>query len=838
MTNGLDRTNDVFMLAADLVNQSNRNIFLTGKAGTGKTTFLRYIRENSLKQIAVVAPTGVAAINAGGVTIHSFFQLPFSPYLPEAHGSMGRSEVTNKHTLLGKIKLTRDRIKVLQQLELLIIDEISMVRCDVLDAIDVVLRHFRHRHAETFGGVQVLVIGDMYQLPPVAIDQEWNLLSQYYVSPYFFDSRVMQQAPPVYVAFEKIYRQSDDRFIDLLNQVRNNSLTAEGKQLLAERYQPDFQLNKNDGYIVLTTHNYKADAINGEALSKLSTKSFSFKAAIEGEFNEKAYPADEMLQLKEGAQVMFIRNDKEKIKRYYNGKIGIITRITQDGIYVQCKEETGEIEVLKETWENIRYSVNKGNNQLEEDVVGSFTQYPLRLAWAITIHKSQGLTFEKVVIDAGAAFAAGQVYVALSRCTSLDGIILHSQITPASLRTDETIVHFSRSYASADQLKDELQRSKKLYQQNILTTLFDLTVIKKSCSALNNLLEEHSKDFNEGALTWIDELEKKIADLNEVAEKFQLHLDYFFSEPVLPEENTGLQNRLTSAAAYFTQHLEALVQVIPESPVATDSKLQAKNYNELLRDLFVLLTERRHLLTTLTSGFSIEKYYQQKKSFTVPPFTINAYATASAVKAETPHPELHFRLRQLRNKLCEQKNLAVYMIASTKSIDEMVQFLPLAKEALAKISGFGKAKVNSYGDQFLEIIIEYCNQHGLDSLIHEKEPKKERKPKEGSRPKVDTKALSFSLYKEGNNVAEIARLRSLAVSTIEGHLAFYVSKGMIHIDELVKKEKLLLIEPLLAEYEPGTSVQPLAEKLKDQVSYGELRFAIAAKEWEKVNDAV
>ena len=325
----IDHNNEMFHLAASLVNESNRNIFLTGKAGTGKTTFLKYIRENCVKQIAVTAPTGVAAINAGGATIHSFFQLPLSPFIPEARGFMQNNEAVNKHSLLGRMRLNNEKRKVLQQLELLIIDEISMVRCDILDAIDTVLKHFRYRNSEPFGGVQVLFIGDMFQLPPIIPDEEWNLFSQFYKSAYFFDSQVMQQFPPVYIEFNKIYRQSDSTFIHVLNEVRHNNLSDEGMQLLNSRYDPWFELNNNDGYIFLTTHNYKSDNTNAAELSKLKQKSFSFKAEITGEFYEKSYPADEMLELKIGAQVMFIKNDKEKIKRYFNGKIGVITKIEE-----------------------------------------------------------------------------------------------------------------------------------------------------------------------------------------------------------------------------------------------------------------------------------------------------------------------------------------------------------------------------------------------------------------------------------------------------------------------------------------------------------------------------
>ncbi len=445
----------MFQLATQLVNQSNRNIFLTGKAGTGKTTFLKYIRENCHKQMAIVAPTGVAAINAGGVTIHSFFQLPFAPFIPEATGFTGNNEETvNRHSLLSRLRFNSDKRKVLQQLELLVIDEISMVRCDVLDAVDAVLRHIRQRPNERFGGVQLLFIGDMLQLPPVVKEQEWRLLSDHYNGQYFFDSKVLQEEPPVYVEFNKIYRQSDEQFIAVLNQVRNNELDEDGMKILERRFQPSFRRSKQDGYIILTTHNDKAREINARELSGLDGSSFTYEAEIKGEFSDRAYPADEILYLKTGAQVMFIRNDAaENGKRFFNGKIGTVSRLEAEKIFVQCEGDSYEIEVGKEEWENIRYTVNKTNRQLESDVLGSFQQYPLRLAWAITIHKSQGLTFDKAIIDAGEAFAPGQVYVALSRCTNLEGMVLQSRVRSQSLFMDARIKQFSNRAATDDQLQ-------------------------------------------------------------------------------------------------------------------------------------------------------------------------------------------------------------------------------------------------------------------------------------------------------------------------------------------------------------------------------------------------
>ena len=442
----IDSSNINFQLAADYIIQTNTSVFLTGKAGTGKTTFLKYIKESSAKNTVIVAPTGVAAINAGGVTIHSFFQLPLSPFIPETKSSVGNYlETTNKHSLLGRIRFNAEKRELLQQLELLVIDEISMVRCDTLDAIDVILRSFRNRQHEPFGGVQLLLIGDMFQLPPVIQDTEWSILSQFYSNQYFFSSKALLQLNYVYVELNKIYRQSDDIFIKVLNQVRNNELDKEGLTVLHNRYNPSFKTTADDGFIILTTHNYKADAINAAELNKLNTPLITSKAIIDGEFYERSYPAEENLQLKIGAQVMFIKNDKDKSKRFFNGKIGSVTKIENETVFVQCKNETLPIELSKETWRNIRYNFNKQSQQVDEEEIGSFTQFPLRLAWAITIHKSQGLTFEKAVIDAGAAFVHGQVYVALSRCTNLEGIVLLSKINNHH-QADERIVEFLETY--------------------------------------------------------------------------------------------------------------------------------------------------------------------------------------------------------------------------------------------------------------------------------------------------------------------------------------------------------------------------------------------------------
>lgn len=829
-----DTSNINFQLAADFINYTHRSVFLTGKAGTGKTTFLKYIKEHSVKQTAIVAPTGVAAINAGGATIHSFFQLPFTPYIPETRGFSNDATI-DKHHLLGRIKMNTERRKILQQLDLLIIDEISMVRADVLDAIDAVLRHFRNKHSEAFGGVQVLLIGDLFQLPPVVKDEEWKILSQYYSSPYFFSSRIMEQQPAAYVELDKIYRQRDQHFIDVLNKVRNNVMDEDGLNILHEKYNPSFQATKDDGYITLTTHNYKADAINANELINLKGKTFSFKAIVEGDFSEKAFPADDTLELKIGSQVMFIKNDMDKAKRFFNGKIGLIEKIDDDKIFVQCKDEPALIEVKKEVWRNIRYSLNKESQKVEESEIGSFTQYPLRLAWAITIHKSQGLTFEKAVVDAGQAFAPGQVYVALSRCTSLDGMVLLSKITPASLHSDERILNFSNGREKA-QLPKELVQDKHQYQTRVLLNLFDFAPAIKQATLVVRDVEEQVAAFNEEALSWVQEILLRLENLQQVFKKFEPQLLQLFQNEILPENNEQLQQRIIKAAIYFDEHLQWLVKHLHHSPTVTDSKQYALAYNEDIKDLFILLCQQAYAIEFCKNGFTVDAFHQHKKSFVLASFTVNAYAGATYRKTDSKHPLLHQQLRSIRDEICASANLPLYIVAGSNTIDEMANYLPQTPEQLKQISGFGDAKVAKYGKQFLEAIVAYCDEHNLSTCIEEKVIKHSSKTKTTKEPKaakVDTKLVSFNLYKEGKSIEEICGIRNFAPQTIEGHLAHYVSLGEIKIDELVSREKLVIIEPAIAEFESGVSLTTIKEKLGDAASFGEIKLVLAWRDFEK-----
>ena len=721
--------------------------------------------------------------------------------------------------------MTTEKKKILQELELLSIDEISMVRCDMLDAVDVVLRHIRRRHNERFGGVQVLFIGDLFQLPPVVKEHEWRLLKDFYNSSYFFDSLVIKEEPPVYIEFDKIYRQSEEKFINVLNQVRNNQLDEDGRNLLSKRFSPDFIRTKDDGYIILTTHNDRARTKNETELNSLPSKTFLYRAELEGDFPDSAYPAEEQLLLKVGSQVMFIKNDTERIKRYFNGKIGIVTALDEDKIIVQCKDETDGIEVKKEKWENIRYTVDRKSRQLNEEVLGSFTQYPLRLAWAITIHKSQGLTFDKVIIDAGEAFAPGQVYVALSRCTTLDGIVLQSPINSTRMFSDERIVQFSKTNSSKNILEQELQQSKRNYQIRILLSLFDYKQIIAETEALNQYLLENKSSFNEETEKWIDGFLSEITKLQATAEKFQNQLRSIFNQEENLDTNELLKERMNAGAGYFLKEQSKLNESVISCPAFTDSRLHAKEVNETLREIYGGLSIKKYLMESLTGTIDIEKYHGRKKGFILPAFGVNVYAGETKERIESPHPILHQRLRRLRDNICSKADIPIYIVAGTNTLDEMARYLPVNLTELRRISGFGEAKTEKYGQQFLDIITEYCNGKNLPSLIHEKIPKRERKTSE-KKNKTDTKSESFRLYKEGKRVEEIAKERNLTQQTIEGHLAHYVSIGEINISELVSREKVLLIEPIAKRFS-GKSLTPIKEKVGREISFGEIKLVIA-----------
>lgn len=578
--------NRIFGMAAGFVNHTVQHLFLTGKAGTGKTTFLGYIRENTSKKMAVVAPTGVAAINAGGVTLHSFFQLPFGIFLPTRNPVMATTgaEVVNESLLLKNIRFSSSKRQLLQELELLVIDEVSMLRADMLDAIDVILRSYRRNHDVPFGGVQMLYIGDLFQLPPVVNQKEWTVLKEYYKSPFFFDAQVLQRSPPLSIELKKIYRQTDAHFIRILNNIRNNAATAEDLFELHRQYNPSFIPPTEEHFITLTSHNQRADAINRNALLKLSAKAFQFRGTVKGDFSEKAFPAEELLDLKEGAQVMFIKNDKGAVRRFFNGKIGIVSRIEEDTIHVRFPGEADELELERETWKNIRYHYDREQDSIDEEELGSYTQYPVRLAWAITIHKSQGLTFEKAIIDAGESFAAGQVYVALSRLTALKGMVLKSKILADCIRTDERVLQFAAQTEDEDTMAMQLKEEQKKFVAHSLLQSFNWS---KLLHALQVHCEEYEHRQMQGkheAALWAEKLLKKARDQQSVALKFATQLEKILTTAAA-DNYAHLHERIEAATTYFAKTIDELIHEVEQHTQEWKIKAKTKKY---IKDLYVL----------------------------------------------------------------------------------------------------------------------------------------------------------------------------------------------------------------------------------------------------------
>lgn len=809
--------NELFDLAFGFVTETSENIFLTGKAGTGKTTFLKYLKEHCAKNIVVAAPTGVAAINAGGVTLHSLFQLPFHPFLPTKAG---------KEELLGKMKFNKQRQQLLRKMELLVIDEISMVRADTMDAIDTLLRSVRRNYQTPFGGVQLLCIGDLFQLPPVAKNEEWVLLQEYYESPFFFDSHVIREQMPLLIELNKIYRQKEDSFVRLLNKVRNNAMDADDFEDLHMRFNPDFRPGYDEKYITLTSHNNQADQINTRELNKLLGAPFTYKAETEGEFPESMYPAEADLILKEGAQVMFLKNDVIQ-RKYFNGKIGVVKSLEDDKILVEADGEN--IYVVKETWENSRYTLNRADGKLEQEMMGTFTQFPLRLAWAITIHKSQGLTFEKVMIDAGAAFSSGQVYVALSRCTSLEGIVLLSKIAGSAIHSNDHVVKGQQALTHKGSLPERFEGARLVFTQQLLEHIFSFEEINIAFNHLLYEVKRHSEKLNRDGVDTILEIHQHFLNEKAVGEKFIGHIYTLMKEQAVIEKNAALQKRISDAAKHFDIRLSNWLNSIKNHPLVTEYKDVATDIDEMLKELALTVYTSQYYMQYCKQPFELSTFLKHKLAFAQPRLSITSYASGKKQTISgVVNPVLFETLKRWRDMVFEETALPIYMIASADTLKALSTYLPLNKKDLAKINGFGKAKVEKYGDDIIDIISDYCEKFGLETNMQEN-PVNEKKEKEATKvsiPKVDTKKISFDLYKEGKSIAAIVQERSLTTQTVEGHLAHYIETGELSINEFLSAEKQQKISSVLNENKEASLTK--LKELLPEVGFGELRLMMAS----------
>ena len=788
-------------LAHQFIENTDRNLFITGKAGTGKTTFLRSVKENSHKRMVVVAPTGVAAINAKGVTIHSFFQMPFGPILPNQI-----SHASNQQRRFSKTK-----IDIIKSLDLVIIDEISMVRADVLDGIDQVLRRYKNKH-KVFGGVQILMIGDLQQLAPVVKPNEWSLLKEHYNTVYFFSSKAYQAASVVSIELQHIYRQKNADFIKILNEIRNDQLSETSAAILNKRYQPMFSPHKDEGYITLTTHNKRASLINDSELNTLTTKNHIFNAEVSGKFNENAFPNDERLALKVGAQVMFIKNDSSPEKRYYNGKIGIITAISRENVTVQCANEIDEIITEKEQWDTVNYSIHEETKELKEDIVGTFSQIPLRLAWAITIHKSQGLTFNKAIIDAEASFAHGQTYVALSRCTSLEGLVLKTPISNSAIINDTTVQVFSKEVEENHPDETILTASEIQFQLNLISELLDYQSFLYPVSRLIDIYYKNRTSIKGEVIEHLQLIKDNgIVALMKVSNGFRNQLLAISSEGILPENSSQIQDRFKKAVDYFlTESIKNIVQPMASLSFSSDNKAVKKDFTTQFDKLQELLSEKVFALKKMTEGFKVQPYLKIRAAAVL-------QKTTPVKKKKLPSkrdPILALGLRALRDDISKAENIPHFQIFTQETLYAICDSLPRTEKELLKVNGMGKIRVKKYGDEILELIETYCKENGINAF---NEQKKE--------DKKSTKQISFELFKKGLSIKEIAKERSLTSGTVESHLASYIPSGEVDILELIplKKYQKMIKEIEAVEYKNLTH---LKENVDKSYSFMELRMVL------------
>ncbi|MBR1960193.1 MAG: helix-turn-helix domain-containing protein [Bacteroidales bacterium] len=715
--------------AWEFVEKTGKSVFLTGKAGTGKTTFLKRVVEESKKRVVVVAPTGIAAINAGGVTIHSFFQLPLHPFIPGMK-------------IESKFAFSKEKRSIIKTIDILIIDEISMVRSDLLDAIDSVLRRFRNRH-KPFGGVQLLMIGDLQQLSPVVTDEDVQFLSQYYPSPYFFGSHALARTDYVTIELKEVYRQQDAVFISMLNAVRGGRPSIEVIRALNSRYCPGFVPPPDEGYIRLTTHNHIADEYNSRQLSLIDDQAHSFEAEVSGNFPESSYPVDFRLELKAGAQVMFVKNDPSSDKRYYNGKIGIVTDFYEEYIMVQCPGEDEKIAVEPLEWENSRYVINEQTQEMESEVIGIFRQYPLRLAWAITIHKSQGLTFDKAIIDAASAFASGQVYVALSRCRTLEGMVLATPLRQDAVITDLRVEDYIEGQeAAAVRSLSRLDSIKEEYYKELLGELFDFNEL----ASLQKRMLGVCKDFPSGSVVGLAQKHNDILnDLGEMVVPVGIKWQKIIAQKPFEEiVSSEFRLRIRNGCSYFLEQINTAYGDFLEktADIKAENKELIKRYGNIWNDLDFELKVIRNLL----------------KAMSVQDFTTDDYL--------------------------RERQIAVY---------EASDFVPKQLKTPKKTG-----------------------------RTSEKKPVKEKKE--------DTKVTTFKLYKQGHSIKEIAKERDLNQQTIVRHLAHYVAKGMLAVEEFVPEAKVDAVREAVESLGSPKGLAAIKEACPEDVTYQDIVLVIAGME--------
>lgn len=801
--------NKEMQLAKKLIETTNENVFLTGNAGTGKTTFLNLLRTQTAKRMVVLAPTGVAAINAKGQTIHSFFQLPFTPFLPEYKKEKGQ--------------IKKDKINIFRTIDLLVIDEISMVRADLLDAIDDRLREYRKQKYSPFGGVQCLFIGDLQQLPPVVRDEDWALMQKHYSTPFFFSSKALQESSYVTIELKKIYRQADEKFISILNEVRNNHLSMESLNELNKHYLPEYE--PKEGEIFLTTHNKIADAFNEKKLNELEEESNIYNAIIKDRFPESMYPVDESLELKIGTQVMFTRNNREA--NYYNGKIGTIIDLSEHKITIKCKEDAFPIVAERETWENTEIKIDKESKDQYEEVVGSFSQFPLRLAWAITIHKSQGLTFDRAIIDAIASFSHGQVYVALSRCKSLDGMVLKSPIKLESIITDLNVTRYMQYEGErAANIEEALPQLQKRYMIVLLNEMFDFTDIHQIFGRVFNMAQTGNPLHNlMPKLCDLVSAEYKslTSEIVDVANKFRNQYTALVDAASNIYTDEHLQQRIKAAVGYFLGKLADIDIDIYNEDIELDNRSVEDAYNAQTAEFVKLVRIKTALLSAFKEQpFTTTSFLEARAKATLDIEMGKLERTKADMTVAGVDPVLQHRLTIWRSDKADGGPLAYVM--SMKTLQEIAARLPKSTEDMKTIPGLGTKRITKYGDEIVKIVRQFIADKRDDKLTDEEKElmtkassKKTKSSKSSKSSEPDTYQKTLILFKEGKSIQEIVDERSLSLGTIENHLTKLVYNCELKAEDVINESHLNMIDKILSK-KTEISIHDLRKEIKERVS--------------------
>ena len=768
-------------LAEKYITETGVSIFLTGKAGTGKTTFLHHIVERCRKRSIVVAPTGVAAVNAGGVTIHSFFQLPFCPYLPDV-----KELVTEYQLPENQRQLRKSKIDIIRTLDLLIIDEISMVRADLLDAVDAVMRRYR-RSGRPFGGVQLLMIGDVQQLAPVVTDEERPYIERVYASPFFFHSKALQRLQYITIQLTTVYRQQDPLFLRLLNNIRDSKFDEATLAALNSRVRkPGDPAVFADGQepILLTTHNWQADEVNRRNLEALDTPVQIFDAVVEGNFPDSAAPTERHLELKVGAQVMFVKNDSLG-HRYYNGMIGVVESVETDGTsdgqkhIVVVNSEGERIDVGQERWDTWKYEIDSTDNQIKPILDGVFVQYPLKTAWAVTIHKAQGLTFDRLQVDASAAFTYGQVYVALSRCRSLEGLTLLSPITPQNAFENKDIEQFNGTMTPIEQAEEMLDGYRSQYYFDVLYELIDFSGLQHALEGLNRLYQESLRGlYPEQATTLTALCSKELTELVSVAERFHRQLDAIGAGS---SSRALLLERVQKGAAYFGQVVKAMdEQVRPCLAVEIDNKETSRRLKEQgERYSSVALLKIKVLDYVAGHGFTVEGYQQAKVDAALAKPEKARKSRAKKPETLTGKERLQAMLTAWRRQKAEELGVSAFVVLWQRSLLAIVNALPTNEEELLNVPGMGKVSVGRYGKEILQIVDDYLRESNERRTPEEVEPKKKPEP---------TWKKAVQLMAEGKNLEEVAQMLNRAKSTVETYMLTAVEQGAMDADLILPME--------------------------------------------------